>query len=532
MRKVLVGLALLVPSIVVAVMPPPKSKKDPIPHFFQPENWWPAPEQKGRAFSLTNKPVVSQPVMLPFANVKVSDDILGRPQHEPHLAVYGSKVYALFKDWRTGSRQRVFFARSLDSGNSWQPNYQIIEPTTLLNSDPVIKVHPNSDPFACILGRGVFVARSIDQGSSFDTARKASLQPPTDGIDKQWMEIGPSGNIYVAWNAIIDFGPVTDIRLARSTDEGTTWSSWLRLNDNPPFDSTSFRIGVQIVEGPDGILHALWGWDDRDGIPGIYKTTSTDSGRSFGSNRLVAHQVLNDSMPWRTGLLPSAAVDRTNGNVYVTWYDSRFRPGFTDIAFARSTDDGATWDSVIFVNVTTIGDRTQQFMPAIAVDPFGRVFLIWYDTRTRVSGGNTVDVFYSYSEDFGQTWAAETRITTVGSVPVLDSYSNAVMGDYNGLVADGRALYAVWGDSRNGNQDIYFARIPTPSPLCMNVKGDMDGNGIYSVVDVVHLINCTFLDLGFCDICYTDVNCDGIPTPADVVLELNRVFLDVPFPCQ
>lgn len=62
------------------------------------------------------------------------------------------------------------------------------------------------------------------------------------------------------------------------------------------------------------------------------------------------------------------------------------------------------------------------------------------------------------------------------------------------------------------------------APACANIKGDMNGDVIYTAADVVLLLNCAFTGAGSCDICFADVNCDGILTAADVVLELNKAF--------
>jgi len=67
---------------------------------------------------------------------------------------------------------------------------------------------------------------------------------------------------------------------------------------------------------------------------------------------------------------------------------------------------------------------------------------------------------------------------------------------------------------------------------CFVSKGDMNGDSSLTMLDIVLLLNCTFLGTGLCSPCFADVNCDGILNPSDVVLELNKVFLDVPFPCQ
>ncbi len=453
MKRIVFGFLVLFPSFIWGAVDPSKGKWPIKPDFMEAESKYPL-----QPSALTPEQLYT----LLFGNVKINNDATIRPQHEPHIAISGNQVYALFKDWRLGTKQ-TFFARSLDSGDTWQGNYRIIEPNCTHHSDPVIRVHPSGDLFACILGHGgcsnVYVARSTNQGVSFDTARVVSFNSADAFQDKNWMEVGPSGNLYVTWTAFLNAGPL-DIRFVRSTNAGASWSDWMRLNDNPVNDGSA-RQGSQALEGPDGILHVIWGLDNRDGTYGVYITTSNDSGQTFGPNRFVAHQFLTDNMPWRTALLPSGAVDLNNGNIYIAWYDSRFRSGFTDIAFVRSTNGGTSWDSTIFVNAN-VGDSSQQFMPAIAIDPAGRIFLTWYDTR--VGGGNVVDLFYSYSEDYGQTWAPEARVTTVGSVPVFDSFSSSVMGDYNGLAADGLNIYGDWGDSRNGNQDIYASRIPTPMP--------------------------------------------------------------------
>jgi len=62
-------------------------------------------------------------------------------------------------------------------------------------------------------------------------------------------------------------------------------------------------------------------------------------------------------------------------------------------------------------------------------------------------------------------------------------------------------------------------------------KGDMNGDGQPTSADVVLHLNCTFLGTGSCDTCFADMNCDGILTSADVVIELNYVFLGIQPPC-
>jgi hypothetical protein len=45
------------------------------------------------------------------------------------------------------------------------------------------------------------------------------------------------------------------------------------------------------------------------------------------------------------------------------------------------------------------------------------------------------------------------------------------------------------------------------------------------------MLNCVFLVSGNCNLSFADVDCSGDLSPADVVLELNAVFLAAAFPC-
>lgn len=206
MRRLITSLAILIPSVALTVTRPPKGKSDSIPHFLQKEDSREVKEEEGSTFFPT-KPFVSQPVVLPFANIKVNDDTTALPQLEPYIAVSGNQVYAFFKDWRLGTKQ-TFFARSLDSGDTWQANYPIYETTYTFHTDPVIRVHPNGNLFAGFMGHkfnpsasDIFVARSTNQGVSFGIGQKVSTGSTNVFSDKPWLEIGASGKLYVTWSA-------------------------------------------------------------------------------------------------------------------------------------------------------------------------------------------------------------------------------------------------------------------------------------------------------------------------------------------
>jgi hypothetical protein len=90
----------------------------------------------------------------------------------------------------------------------------------------------------------------------------------------------------------------TDIFLSRSTDGGTTWSSPLRVNDDPTGvanDQFNHWLAVDPVDGSINIS-----WNDTRNDPthvstDIYYARSTDGGLGFAPNVKVTSATTNET---------------------------------------------------------------------------------------------------------------------------------------------------------------------------------------------------------------------------------------------
>lgn len=67
--------------------------------------------------------------------------------------------------------------------------------------------------------------------------------------------------------------------------------------------------------------------------------------------------------------------------------------------------------------------------------------------------------------------------------------------------------------------------------IVLTFRGDINGDFLLTIADVVSLINMTFLNNPPPNLSLHDLNCDGEVSPADVVLLLNLVFLENSLPC-
>ena len=92
-----------------------------------------------------------------------------------------------------------------------------------------------------------------------------------------------------------------------------------------------------------------------------------------------------------------------DGTVYVA-SEASTSPDAGVVSVSRSEDGGRTWTSSELPGVTAFA-----FEPAIAVDAHGTVGITWYDLRNDRRGDATLttDVWFARSRDQGATWRQE-----------------------------------------------------------------------------------------------------------------------------
>jgi hypothetical protein len=171
-----------------------------------------------------------------------------------------------------------------------------------------------------------------------------------------------------------------------------------------------------------GMLHIAWS-DDRSGYRRIFYSNSMDSGTTWSSDREI-----DGTVGAANAYNPAVAVDRTggpyNGSVYVVWLESS---SSTHVYLRRSPDRGASW--LPRVQVDSAASRVILSVPALTLDPAGRLFVAWTDLRS----GSGFNVFASRSFDGGATWSGEVQV------------SPSAPNNFNGtLAAWGGYVYLAW----------------------------------------------------------------------------------------
>lgn len=159
----------------------------------------------------------------------------------------------------------------------------------------------------------VFSAQKVDMGGDSMMFFSAQLQLPNPLGGDGDVQIGVDqsnsflqGNIYMlahvtpyGWQQGSD---PQDMHFIRSTDGGSTWSTPIRINDDPA-GKTAFQWFPMLSVAPNSRIDAVW-YDTRNGAGNapyrfsqLYYTYSWDGGLTWSPNRAVT-PVFNTHLPY------------------------------------------------------------------------------------------------------------------------------------------------------------------------------------------------------------------------------------------
>jgi Neuraminidase (sialidase) len=176
-------------------------------------------------------------------------------------------------------------------------------------------------------------------------------------------------------------------------------------------------------------------WIDTNIVGGdAFVRRSTDNGATWKPKVNLSNSANNGD--------DLSQIAASGSNVYVVWFgvDEVFT-GDSDIFFRRSTDNGATWKSIV-----PLSNSGEAFSPQLAVSG-SSVYVAWQDHDDEPSSANS-EVYFRRSADNGATWKS-----------IVDLSNNDGESGSPQIAASGSNLYIVWADNTPaGNLDSFFRR--------------------------------------------------------------------------
>ena len=301
-----------------------------------------------------------------------------------------------------------------------------------------------------------------------ESATAPPTQPDKEAILADPRHPATAFAVWVDYQATSGVEPtVNRVMFARTSDSGRTWSTPAAIysgNDEAQQNQLLLTAGGVLldvfVEGP-----TLPSAPHPPPLPvKIRLIRSTDQGTTWSTPIDAARFTFTNAVDPGTGgqlRFTGQNISATSaGNaVYVSWFEDH--GDFSTVFVARSEDAGLHWRAPQLV----VREKAEAFLPTLAVAGDATIGLLWFDFRhfTRGSSALDTDVWFSTSRDRGVHWTLRRAAGPFDLRSVPRARFGPFIGDYMGLVglSDGFAAAFVQGKpmSRNGPTDMFFSRI-------------------------------------------------------------------------
>jgi hypothetical protein len=353
-----------------------------------------------------------------------------------------------------------------DGGNTWLGSDTCTgDPIAFHGGDPGITIDRNGTFILTRLGRspftGLYSHYSSDQGLTWSSQKVIS----TDDLERASLTTDATsssaynGRTYAVW---VKFALPYPLMLAYTDNGAKNWSAPEPINDPP-----NRSAGGDIATGPGGEVYVCWaGVTDtspfKEILVGFASSANGGADWSVTENAFPVNGitgVLPEKDNIRVNGLPSIAVDTTSGPrhgwIYIVTGQKGLSPAGSDpdIILNRSADGGLTWSPGIRVNQDQLNNGKTQYFPAIEVDRFGGINIIYYDDRNTTS--DSAGVWLSRSMDGGDTWS-EYELSDHHFKPTpIGGLGQGYQGDNIDLTATETKLWPVWMDNSSGIYQVW-----------------------------------------------------------------------------
>ncbi len=394
-------------------------------------------------------------------------NIVGDAANEPSMTVDPTNPNRMAVGWRqfdsiTSDFRQAGNAYTTDGGLTWHNN-TVLTPGTF-RSDPVLNSRYDGLLFYNSLQQTFYddIFRSSNFGISYGTPSFGT------GGDKQWMVCDNTtstgrGFLYQAWSTAGN--NYSGRQFSRSTDGGVTWMNPINVPQQPVWGTLDIGTNGEVYIAGTNANMANFGFVRSSNAKNSAVTPTFDLARTVDLGGEISYgQAINPSgLSGQTYVAVDRGTGPTRGNIYILCSVDRtptVAGNPCDVMFARSTNGGSSWSTAVRVNDDALNGDKYHWFGTMSVAPNGRIDVIWNDTRES-SDNSRSRLMWSYSLDGGLTWSANT--------PVSASFNQSLgypvqtkMGDYISMTSDNTGASVVYTATFNGEEDLYYLRIPAP----------------------------------------------------------------------
>jgi hypothetical protein len=272
------------------------------------------------------------------------------------VSPYSNNLYDAWTDFGGSANNNIGFSRSTNGGVNWSAQVNLSSAVNAGSHCQGVNINtgPNGEVYVIWSvydgwptdETAIGMTRSFDGGATFAPATRIIQNTRgirTSGISKNMRcNSFPSmacdisggeynGNIYIVWTNIgvpgINTGNDIDVYMVRSEDQGVTWSTPIRVNQDPAGMGSEHFFPWITCDPENGMLSVIF-YDDRN-VGGnqceVYCANSSDAGETWEDFKV-------SDVAFTPGPIPNLAdgymgdylgINARGGWVYPAWADNR-----------------------------------------------------------------------------------------------------------------------------------------------------------------------------------------------------------------
>ena len=331
-------------------------------------------------------------------------------------------LYDAWTDFGGSANNNIGFSRSTNGGTTWSSQVNVSSAVNAGSHCQGVNINSGPDGEVYVIWaiydswpideNAIGMARSFDGGATFEPAYRLidDIRGIRDsGVNKNMrnnsfpsMAVDISGgdrngNIYIVWSNVgfpgINNGNDVDVYLIRSEDQGETWSTPVKVNQDPSGQGRKHYFPWITCDPENGILSVIF-YDDRN-VGGddceVYCANSFDGGETWEDFKVSDVSFTPSPIP---GLADGymgdyLGINARGGWVYPAWADNRTGSVMTYVSPYQTNPLTRPENLVAFVTFETgITDLHWSYDDAPSFD----YFIIY---RDNVAVGIAYDTLYS-----------------------------------------------------------------------------------------------------------------------------------------
>jgi Neuraminidase (sialidase) len=368
---------------------------------------------------------------------------------------------------RIGRDWDILISRSHDNGATWSKQEPLNRNAAVDGGEdlsPVVETDEagtwivawsSDETFGGIYGRDrdIFFARSTNNGRTWTQPAPLNSNAASDwGADTE-VRVGTDGGakwvaVWTSTDSLANrIGGDGDILVARSSDNGATWTAPEPLNTNAPSDD-GFDTSADIVTDGSGRWVAVWSSGNSRGASlgmdrDILISRSDDAGETWADPAPLNSAATSDS---NSDWSPRLASDGRGHWVAVWTSNDSLGDAIgvdRDVLMSRSSDNAKTWTPARALNLNAAVDSREDASPSIVTDGVGHWLVAWHAWGGfTYDDGSDADIVVAYSSDDGQSWSVPVHANTLAGSDVVDDIQPGLATDGSGTwIAIWRAFY-------------------------------------------------------------------------------------------